>query len=639
VTASWSYRDGTHGSSGNASSKMQEDHDTLESFACETIQNAIDQVSDKNKPVKLTYEFFVLSNSQKKDLLKVIGWKDHYKHWKNSLSSGGNEVRITSMKKSSARFNDKKVVFCKIIEENTIGLVGAETDNDENYYKLIRQDYEAASGTTSGGGHGWGKEVYFGYSLIQCAFFSSVFEHNNKYKSIFAGRSRIPIRKYRGQLYNTGAWFGNRLDSDSSDSSWKRIEGRDARQIAKAFDIQRGQKQTGSTILIPGFYIDEEDDPVKLATNFSSEVQKWYWPAIIRNKVEVKVKYDDGQGSSEITHIDPSQGDYRYFCENLTKENPTDTKVSAENQFVRKVFKGNKSVQLPPVIQDETGPRREPSRHYKPDYVLSFVSKSKESESFDEANKVAFVRGHGKVVKYQDFSLTIEDTPLFGLLQVGEAANSESDKNKHAEVFFKMSEPHSHKNWVHTVREIKDGYQKKKRNSNNNGYIQAIFELNDYIKGGKWIKEIVDRKDPTGSEVSKELMNLFNYPGESSGSSKLVTMKVEPFSNNFNGVWLFRLEFEASQDTDDEWSAGLQCHVISNEGRIKNALLELKLEKLFIEEKLVDWKLTNNDTKLSFKVKPNNPGVKLIEATVRADRTNVSSEKISMEPCKVASDL
>ena len=634
----WSYRDGTHHSSGNASSKMQEDHDTLESFASETIQNALDQVSDKEKPVKLTYEFFVPNGSQKKELLKAMGWTNHYKHWKQSSSSGNNEVRITSMKKSASRFHEKKVVFCKIIEENTKGLVGGETDNDENYYKLIRQDYEAASGTTTGGGHGWGKEVYFGYSLIQCAFFSSVFENNNKHKSIFAGRSRIPIRKYRSKLYNTGAWFGNKLDSESADSSWKRIEGKDARKIAQAFDIQRGTKEIGTSILIPGFYIDEADDPKQLASNFTREIEKWYWPAIIKDKVEVKVKYDDGQGNSEIIEIDPRQGDYRYFCENLTNENPTDPKISAENQFARKVFKGNKSVQLPPVIQDDDGVKKEPSRHYRPDYVLSFVSKSKESENLDQFDTIACIRGHGKVVKYEKFSLTVEDTPLFGLLQVGEAANSESEHNKYAEIFFKMSEPHSHKNWVSTVREIKDGYQKKKRNSKNNGYIQSISELHENIRGGKWIKEIVERRDPKGSEVSKELLNLFNFPGEASGASKLVSMKVNPFSSNFNGRWIFDVVFEATEDTDDEWSAGLQCHVLSNEGKMKNALLELKLEQLHNEE-LVDWKLTNNDTKLSFKIKPNNPGVKLISASVRADRSNVSSEKISMEPSKVASDL
>ena len=409
-------------------------------FVSDAIQNSLDQRLDKKKPLTVRFKVNVLSNTKKKALLNAISWKDLEKHWGFDLSPHDYHKLRKLQNEYLSQNSRKHIVVMTVEESNAKGLTGSETDLHTNYERLIRGSHMPNTDKNSGGNFGWGKSVYFYYNLLQTAFFSSRhIDGNSGEVNLLVGRSYTPVRQNQndGQLYATDSYFAHEIDADLN--KWERLQGRDATPYQKRLNIKRKKTgnilnpdESGLSIMMPGFFIEDKDDnPIfdadRIIEEFYKANEELYWHQIQRGALKVyidKLRDDNLQKTREVLD-NPINSPLRFFMQ--AQNGPTNCKkINGSDQTSRKTFKGSESVTLPPKVDANLDPKQP----YQPDFTLGFHSKSSSIvREENKPNKVAMIRGLGRVIEYVDIRPSFDSFNIFGVLEMGEAV-SKSDKNK-----------------------------------------------------------------------------------------------------------------------------------------------------------------------------------------------------------------
>jgi len=555
MTANWTYIDGKQKTSGDIYGKLHLEP-TIEKFANESLQNYIDRCLSNSTPSSLKYKFYYLKGKELKDFLVSVNWDSEFKsHWKNSQNPADPDLAL-NRQNAAKKMQEPKLLFCIIEDGGTEGLSGDE-HGDGHYRRLIRDSLQTSGDGTKGGGHGYGKIVYFIHSIIKTAFFYSSVD--NTKKDIFVGKSLISNRLHGGKLYDGEALFGDRID----EFEYKRLEGQYAQIKAKELGVVRKNIGSGTTILIPGFQAgDDYDTPEKIARKLKKVIEKNYWPHLIgKNKSSISIEYEDSRGSLQNIIPDPRSGPYSSFCD-AAEENYGNCvpKIDKKNQTARRVYS---EIEFPA----RTDTNKDPKSKYNPDIKLTITTKS--NSLSEEKNTIALIRGHGKVVKYEPVSRSLnDDTPLFGVLQVGKAANNNNEA-EWSDEYWRSLEPTGHDNWS-------DSELAKAK------WMAPYYKPRQELFGrmrGEWLKDLIDSSIAPGEAVSSNLTKLFNFGG---GNEKAKSITLSNESASFDPVakvWKIEGTFEMSADNADPWEVELRVRPVTHD-RTGKKLLDLDITNI-----------------------------------------------------------
>ena len=136
---------------------------TFAQFPCaslirESIQNSLDAVLDKDKPVKVCFEYRSL---EKNDYPNFFGLKEHVKscleYHKNIKAA--NFIYPLMIKYLE---DTNEVGFIRVSDYNTKGMDYEENQTDKTFYAFVRAaGVSVKEGDGSGGSFGFGKGAFF----------------------------------------------------------------------------------------------------------------------------------------------------------------------------------------------------------------------------------------------------------------------------------------------------------------------------------------------------------------------------------------------------------------------------------------------------------------------------------------------
>ena len=289
-------------------------------LARESVQNSIDAVVDKEKPVKMKFS------------LHQINARD-IPNWKKLKEISKNCSKFWSEKPMAKRLfgsiykkidNNEKIPLLKISDYNTKGLTGGDYDQEGNYFNFLK-----SSGSTSktegstAGSYGLGKGAYYNASNFRMIFAISV--PNDEHDFVFQGKLRLASWENNEKIMKGNGSFGLPDQRPLRDES--RLPNLFSRKEFK-------RKKTGTDIFVVDFR-ETEDWEKKMIKSFLSN----FWLSIYEKKLVVEV------GGKIITKDNLEDFLYDFFGKDSfnNKDNPipfykTYT-ISKESQNAKKFKK------------------------------------------------------------------------------------------------------------------------------------------------------------------------------------------------------------------------------------------------------------------------------------------------------------
>ncbi len=239
------------------SDKFFNDATVSDSLIREFIQNSLDAVDNKAKPVRV-----VINQKQlKKNTLEFL-----FDDLKQHLSACG---------KSINDYNQNSII---LEDFNTIGLKG---DNKKRFF----QADNITDKTKGGGSHGIGKAVFSSSSQLKAFLGYSLFKNHNRNDKIFQGRAVLKTHKINSDEFRP---YGN-------------LEIPDKEHPGLIAELFNRQKETGLSVAIPSCDINIKDLE-------QSCLRQFYIP-IINKKLEIKVGNKQITNNTLSNYIDSSDCD------------------------------------------------------------------------------------------------------------------------------------------------------------------------------------------------------------------------------------------------------------------------------------------------------------------------------------------
>lgn len=163
--------------------------DTIYSFTRETIQNSVDAVRDKTKPVEVTFE---LQNVERERVPGIRQLLEHIERARADVSSNMTPEHFlengkTTFDAAIEVLNRAKVPILRCGDANTTGLTGGELERDNAWVRLIRRQGSPAMHGAGGGSYGIGQMAPFAASLARTVFYGTKTETQQRFigKSIW----------------------------------------------------------------------------------------------------------------------------------------------------------------------------------------------------------------------------------------------------------------------------------------------------------------------------------------------------------------------------------------------------------------------------------------------------------------------
>lgn len=150
----------------------------VNSLVRETIQNSLDAVLDKKKPVKVCFKLFDMPAE------KFPGKNQFVRMLEECLSENRDKEGIANFFERAIQIVQKPIKVFRISDYNTCGLSGADVSGrasyDTKWGSLVKCNGTPNQNSTAGGSYGIGKSVTFLCSDLQTVFYSSLDEKKVK---------------------------------------------------------------------------------------------------------------------------------------------------------------------------------------------------------------------------------------------------------------------------------------------------------------------------------------------------------------------------------------------------------------------------------------------------------------------------
>ncbi|TMT79044.1 hypothetical protein E2L06_19645 [Haloterrigena sp. H1] len=413
----------------------------LKTFVREVLQNSNDARLDNDDPAQVTFRLETLEGDDLKAYLNALDintWSDH-------ASLAADTESGEHISEAMARIEDEKSLRVLTIEDqNTQGLLGAETADQSNFTALVRDVlFSSKSGDTSGGSYGLGKAVLWLYSGLSMVLFnSSLSEPTPRDDSPrLIGRTRLPTHKSSDgdTVYQGHGWFGN-VDADESGARPESLWGDEARQFADDLKLSRPDSP-GTSIQVVDFRVPTAEERLadeELADKITEKAIEWFWPAIYRGNLEVTVETDTETKSASIAEYPR----YTPFTTCLNDRTAATDELTEAGDVVEKPI-----TLTIPAKTDESG---------STEGDLDLLVRRANPDERYQRNSVAFVRGAGMVVEYYDRDKVVVGNEDFHAVLLGGRArpwgtgDNPSDVDDVVEEFLTTAEPPQHDEWRRT---------------------------------------------------------------------------------------------------------------------------------------------------------------------------------------------
>lgn len=480
-------------------------------FVREVIANSLDAAQDlDNSSVRIDLELFELTGEDKLDYFNHLKWdsiKDHY------YEIYANDKKILQKNPGELVNNpDKPVKILKISDYNTRGLIGPEVDSqyDQNTEKRFLGLCKSVLGNERGtsqhitGTYGLGKSVLWRYNFLRMVYMYS------KLNEPFVSNDGIEVtdRLYGVARLKDHFVGGNKFsklinlgvnDTITNQPYTRSLWNEDAREAAQRLWINPYEKdEFGTSIVIVGF--DTKDESITssevIIEKLIESVQKYFWPAIINNLLEVRVGLN-----GTITTVNPEKNKGVKAFINLYKSlmrNPDqrhskiiDVSIPSMGSFIESSAK--MLIGIKPLA----------SGLGDPEYT----------------NLIAKMRDSGMIINYDPLkSASVESGNAIGLVIGGSAvpdtiSGYSLNDQEHLEQFLSMSEPVAHDKWYSDSDNLEDIYGSKSR------LTRLLKHINQSISNLLYSREgvVLSRN----STILSKLISLGGSTGSATKSSEI----------------------------------------------------------------------------------------------------------------------
>ena len=478
-----------------STSTVQSDNLTsIERFVREVIGNLKDAQLDHNAPVKGLFSFIDISGEEKTNFINNVRLSDLKDSFSTISGDPEKKSRIFLDRNPDDLFNPKEPLRILIIkDENTKGLIGPEWDsaNHSNQYDLRFLGLCRSIGKNSRqhnrdsiGSWGYGKSVIWANNISRSVLFNSNLsekwiEDGTEISNRFIGHALLPdYFNEKDEAISGEIFFGDQKDRDKDEIS--SLWNNEATEFAA--DINMNDfilDEPGTAIMIIGFEPNDGDryDTKSIVKEFKDAIEKYYWPAIESDELEIKLKLNNDDIPIDIMNNHSIKPFVRIYKKVL--DNPT-------NDPKFKLINAN-------------GPRLKPA-----DGKIAIYAKEMNEGLY--LNRIAKIRGTKMVIEYANPRLSnLSGNGAIGVAMTGalinELDNVDSGEQKKLDEILKISEPISHHKWDERNEKLKR-YQGSAAIKKINVNIHNTFK--SMVKGSK---------EESSGEHSTLLSTLFKLDG------------------------------------------------------------------------------------------------------------------------------
>lgn len=238
----------------------------------ESIQNSLDAVDNRDKPVTVSFQFKRIRNDRFPNFFKlrknVDGCLFYYKDNQNAKDKYG------PMSEYLGTFlcSETQMAYLAISDFNTKGMDYIKEDTNCPFYAFVQSIGVTSKGTTSAGGSfGFGKAAYFGVSQISTILVST---KTTEGKCFFEGISSLCTHRVDGVKRTAVGYYDN--------NGGKPIE--DIERIPRRF-LREGT--AGTDICIMGIDDSYEES---IINEMADAILRNFWLSIYKNKLIVRIE-------------------------------------------------------------------------------------------------------------------------------------------------------------------------------------------------------------------------------------------------------------------------------------------------------------------------------------------------------------
>ena len=239
--------------------------DPLESLVREAIQNSLDAVQDKNKPVHVVFRWKRLTGKNYPGLFSL---RDHMQacvdFWGSNSSAKEKFAPMIGYIKENAIGG---VNYLEVSDSNTSGMDYSPNDRACPFYSFVRSAGNSSKATVgAGGSYGFGKAAYFNVSRIRTVLVSTQTLDGDHF---FEGISSLCTHEYEGEKRTHVGYYDN--------NNGQPISGEE--NIPKRFR----RDEPGTSVFIVGVERNEGYDEIVHA------VLLHFWLSVLEGKLTVSI--------------------------------------------------------------------------------------------------------------------------------------------------------------------------------------------------------------------------------------------------------------------------------------------------------------------------------------------------------------
>ncbi|MBO6622097.1 MAG: hypothetical protein JJ892_09750 [Balneola sp.] len=242
----------------------------------ESIQNSLDAVLDKNKPVEVSFDFVKISRLEYPSLFRI---EEHIDQCRKYYADDKHAERLFEkmknfLNKKSSGKKHVNISCLKISDFNTIGMDYKYGNQESPFYSFVRaQGKSSKRGSSSGGSFGFGKGAYFNLSAINTVL-ASTKTRDGEY--FFEGITRLTTHRDSKGIKLSA--FGQYNNGEIKNSETLPVSTKD--EIPHDFI----RKETGTDFLIIG----RKEENLEKVPMIKSVLNN-FWLAIYEGKLSVKI--------------------------------------------------------------------------------------------------------------------------------------------------------------------------------------------------------------------------------------------------------------------------------------------------------------------------------------------------------------
>jgi len=510
----------------------------LKTFVREVLQNSNDARLENDDAAQVTFCLETLEGEELKDYLETLDiptWSDHANLARETKSGERLAESIDRIKQ------EEQVRILTIEDQNTEGLLGAETADQSNFTALVRDVlFSNKTGDTSGGSYGLGKAVLWLFSGLSMVVFNSTLSEPDPTDESprLIGRTRLPTHKSEDgeTVYQGHGWYGDLTDSSGGggarpESLW----GEEAKKTAEQLHLDRPDS-SGTSIQVVDFRdptAEERLDDDKLAGKITELAIQWFWPAIHRGNLEVNVETEDETYEASLDE----QPRYSPFTSCLGERENSVDELDEAGDVVQEPI----SIEVPSKSNGSG----------KTEGELNLIVRRSHGGETHKRNHVAFVRGSGMVVEYYDRDkVVVGNEDFHGVLLSGRARpwgtdHDPTEEDLVVEEFLTAAEPPQHDEWKRT---------ETLANTYSQGFRIAVESIKPDVTDK--LRSLVAPNVDRGATGPERLGNRFKIGNESragtasreSPSSRRVSGQTDISFDETYDHWVFDGEVEPMSD-------------------------------------------------------------------------------------------